>query len=338
MNVNNSGEMLIGGSFTSDIDMDPGTNTFSLTANEACYLGKYNTNGNLMWATKLNSQGNQDQLNDITADASGNIYTCGPAFNANTIMSRICKWNNNGNLQWIKYFDAGLPYGAFYTKIGCNNTLMVHGLGYSGDNFDTSGGTYTCSPTNDPNMLISNGVVFAASYDLGSGNINWANSVGGNLYWNYDINYSIGAPTLNPKYKISYVDNNGNIYIHGQFMQGDLPNDFNPDPVVTTSLNTTNNFSFFGKYSGCNAVGVTEYNIINNLEVFPNPSTGQFTFEGLTETCSIEVTDLTGRIIFSEKMDQSKHTINLVGKEKGIYIYKIKNKENKVQQGKLVLQ
>lgn len=85
-------------------------------------------------------------------------------------------------------------------------------------------------------------------------------------------------------------------------------------------------------------VGIKEENLHNAYLLYPNPSTGQFTFEGLTETCSIEVTDLTGRVIYTAQLDESKKTINLQDKNSGVYFYKIKNKQNKMQQGKLILQ
>jgi hypothetical protein len=84
------------------------------------------------------------------------------------------------------------------------------------------------------------------------------------------------------------------------------------------------------------AVGIQEYINNNNAKISPNPSTGQFTFDGLTEVFSIEVTDIAGRIIYTGQLDESKKTINLQDKNSGVYFYKIKNKENKVQQGKLI--
>ena len=78
MYVNGNGEVFIGGNFSSDVDMDPSSGVSQLSAADAFYLGKYNTNGNLVWAKKLNSNlPSDDYMIDITADATDNIYTCG---------------------------------------------------------------------------------------------------------------------------------------------------------------------------------------------------------------------------------------------------------------------
>jgi ELWxxDGT repeat protein len=74
------------------------------------------------------------------------------------------------------------------------------------------------------------------------------------------------------------------------------------------------------------------------INVYPNPSNGHFTFEGLPENCSIEVTDLTGRVIHTQQLSESGNTINLHDKQQGVYLYKLSTKENKLQQGKLLLE
>lgn len=110
---------------------------------------------------------------------------------------------------------------------------------------------------------------------------------------------------------------------------GAINNPFN-SPVPYPSIMSVARLSSF--------VGIKENFIKSPLNISPNPSTGQFTFEGISENFSIEITDLAGRIIYTGQLDESKNSINLQDKTSGVYFYKIRNKENKVQQGKLILE
>lgn len=74
------------------------------------------------------------------------------------------------------------------------------------------------------------------------------------------------------------------------------------------------------------------------ISAFPNPSNGKITFKGLTESCYIEIIDLTGRIVHTQQINESEYTINLQNKNRGIYIYKIITKQNEAKQGKIILE
>jgi hypothetical protein len=84
--------------------------------------------------------------------------------------------------------------------------------------------------------------------------------------------------------------------------------------------------------------GLNEY-LSSDLKVSvsPNPSTGQFNFIGLVGENTIQITDITGRILISEKTYNENHTLKLYAAQ-GIYFYKITDKQNRVQQGKLLVQ
>ena len=334
MHVTGNGEVFIGGSFYIDIDMDPGINTNSLTASDALYLGKYTTNGAFVWAKKINMPfGNSVEIfNDITVDASGNVYTIGSGLNAGVLQNRITKWNNLGSLQWMNFFGDASLYNGLDISINCNNSLLVTGLvGSIYDNYDTQGGTYTFSPTNDINFFV-NGLIYAASYNTSNGGLNWANSFGGSLDWNCNL-------SSNANFSNSYTDNNGNIFLVGAFMFNSIPpNDFNPDPVITTSLNPTYNTAFFVKYSGCNAVGLDEYNQMDKICIFPNPSSGNFHLKVTSENCTIEVADLTGRLILSKETQEKEMSFSLQDQPPGVYLYTIKNQDGVLQRGKLILE
>ena len=88
----------------------------------------------------------------------------------------------------------------------------------------------------------------------------------------------------------------------------------------------------------CNTgVGIEEYQLVNHVSISPNPSNGQFYFQGLVGENTIQIMDITGRILFVEKTSSENHSINLNASQ-GMYFYKISDKQNRVQQGRLILE
>jgi sugar lactone lactonase YvrE len=84
-------------------------------------------------------------------------------------------------------------------------------------------------------------------------------------------------------------------------------------------------------------VGLDELsNDAPSIKVFPNPSSGQFNFNGLLGDNTIQVTDIMGRVLLTEKTNVASHGINLAAAQ-GIYFYKITDKANRLQQGKLII-
>ncbi len=70
----------------------------------------------------------------------------------------------------------------------------------------------------------------------------------------------------------------------------------------------------------------------------PNPSNGQFNFNGLETNSNIEVYDLTGRLIFSTVSISSTTKIDLSQKGKGIYTFKVIDSNHTLQKGKIIVQ
>ena len=86
-------------------------------------------------------------------------------------------------------------------------------------------------------------------------------------------------------------------------------------------------------YSGINEITALQ----NHVSVYPNPSTSQFNFNGLVGDNTIQITDIMGRALLTEKTYTENHTLKLDAAQ-GIYFYKITDKQNRVQQGKLLVQ
>jgi len=84
-------------------------------------------------------------------------------------------------------------------------------------------------------------------------------------------------------------------------------------------------------------IGINEAGIENAISVYPNPSNGVFEFNGIKNGSQILITDITGKIIYTDKVVSEKHKINLTNKAKGVYFYKIEYNGIIYGIGKLVI-
>ncbi|MFI5218854.1 MAG: T9SS type A sorting domain-containing protein [Bacteroidia bacterium] len=83
--------------------------------------------------------------------------------------------------------------------------------------------------------------------------------------------------------------------------------------------------------------GIEEVIISNDITVFPNPGYGQYNFSGLVKENSIEIYDLAGRLVLQTVATSSLCSINLSGKDKGVYWYRIMDENKKIKLGKLIV-
>ena len=88
-----------------------------------------------------------------------------------------------------------------------------------------------------------------------------------------------------------------------------------------------------------NVVSTNEI-LTNDYKVFPNPSSGLFTFKNTVQDQKFEITifDSVGRTMASLADLQSKGTWDASSFDDGIYFYTIEQENGKVQNGKIVLQ
>lgn len=87
----------------------------------------------------------------------------------------------------------------------------------------------------------------------------------------------------------------------------------------------------------CYSLSVTE-NINNNtLQIYPNPTTGKLYFSNINKTCFIEIFDIYGKIILTDKINKEHFEINLNNNTKGIYFYRVTEENKKFHTGKIVL-
>jgi peptidyl-prolyl cis-trans isomerase B (cyclophilin B) len=71
--------------------------------------------------------------------------------------------------------------------------------------------------------------------------------------------------------------------------------------------------------------------------IYPNPSNGKFTFSDIEKGSYIEVFDISGKLIYETTTKETSTLIDLEGKEKGVYTYRITNPKQEVRLGKLLI-
>jgi gliding motility-associated-like protein len=181
-----SDNVYIIGSFQGTVDFDPGTGTFSQSSNGSLdfYIQKLDPNGNFIWAKTIGGTA-IDYSNDLTIDASGNLYITGRFENTVDfdpgpgIVNRttadsdvfVLKLDSNGNLLWVQ-------------QIGGTGNEVANGIITDNSGNVLLTGSYDGTTDLDPGAatfnFTSNGLVdvFVLKLDA-SGNFIWAKSMGG---------------------------------------------------------------------------------------------------------------------------------------------------------------
>lgn len=230
--VDNSGSVYITGWFQSanvDFDPGPGSNILSTAGLTDIYYGRYDTEGNYLWAYNIGSSFFEGG-HDITTDNAGHIYITGyfsgtnVDFDPGAGTAFLSSQANSGDIFIATYHDDG----TYVWAIQCSGPAYEVGNGISVDNLGdvciTGGfkGSVDFYPGNDTALLSSAGGydIFFATYDS-SGNYLWAHSIGNN-------GDDIGGDIV--------TDDAGNIIISSRFHGNNV--DF--DPGSGSSFLTSN--------------------------------------------------------------------------------------------------
>ncbi len=117
---------------------------------------------------------------------------------------------------------------------------------------------------------------------------------------------------------------------------------FTISPTVTTTYSITgtsaagcsNTITFTQNVSGC--VGLTALSGSNiQLSVYPNPSNGLF-YVSATQQVNISISDISGKIIFNESVQEGTHTLDLTNLSNGLYILKSQSNTGAAQVIRLI--
>jgi len=334
IDIDNAGNVYLTGGSRDTISFDQ-ANPNAITIAEvtgSSFIAKYNPAGNFLWAK--HSQGTSGCWAAgyaIQLDASNNIYLAGTFYDNvdldsgpgtaayGTVGGRdmfYAKYDNNGNHIWSKTLTGTVDHiGAVFSLIVDSYNIYMMGYLYSETDFDPSVNTATI-------FANSGASFFIAKYDI-SGNYIWAKSLGAN---NYEEGLSMD------------IDAGGNAYCTGYFFNSTADFDFG---VGTQTLACAGGADIFLAKYGNVAIGLNELENDNSIyTIFPNPSSGQFYLEGNKNlnALEIEVSDISGRLIYKRTAKTEKIFIDLKDKSKGIYFLKAYHNKELVLAKKVIVE
>ncbi len=235
--LDKQGNVIITGSFWDTSDFDPGPGVYNLTAGPSNkpdgYVLKLDSQGNFIWAKKLDGDSAFCQSFCVAIDDQGSVYTSGyfigtidfdPGLGVYNLVSSasgcnevfVLKLDSYGNFIWAKASNT-LSTGSF-TDFTMGNSIAVnkkHDVYVAGDfygkvDFDPSGNIDSISSKGDYDGFIMK--LNAA------GDLSWVKSIGGKLT---DRIYSINLDAIE------------NPIVSGRFED---TVDFNPGIPVYTSI------------------------------------------------------------------------------------------------------
>ncbi|MBD2075897.1 DUF4347 domain-containing protein [Phormidium sp. FACHB-592] len=278
ISVDSSGNVYTTGSFTGTVDFDPGTGTFDLTSTAygAIFVSKLDTAGNFVWAKQLGGGSNIDQVNGISVDSSGNVYTTGhfagtsdfnPGAGTFNLTSEgsvidifISKLDAGGNFAWAKRIGSRAGDSASGISVDSSGNVYTTGFFTGIVDFDPNPGTRELNSS-----FFNSNDMFVSKLDT-NGNYVWAKSIG-----TYASASSIS------------VDSAGNVYTTGSFVN---TVDFAPgtgtfnlisapsSDIFVSKLDTAGNFVWAKQLGGVNNDSANSISITSNGNVYV---TGYFT-------------------------------------------------------------
>ena len=327
ISVSQLGEVYVCGNFFSTLNLG----TILLTGHDSLtsdiFLAKYDTGGTCIWAKKAGGTCN-DEATSLTIDTKNNIYLagnfrstvmtfdttmlwhtdsgafCGPSSADNFLV----KYNSAGNVLWARQI-GGTEHDDMHPII-C--------LDKRGDNIYMLG-TYRDTTTFGIVAHISEGDEDLVLQKYNStGNFVWASCVGGS-----GDDYAEG------------LANNalGDIFVTGYFKSPQLFFGYN---AIAPNSPTE---AFIAKFNE-RTLGTNTINKDSDISIYPNPASNSFTLynnSDITEQSTFSVYDLSGKLISELRLSAKKTLVNSTYLSAGVYICKIKNKEEFSAVTKLVI-
>lgn len=304
LKTDGSGNVYVTGSFYNLVSF--GTLNLTSLGSSDIFIIKYDTLGNEIWAK--NCGGNLNDIGfGISTDANRNVFVIGQ-FLSTTFNYPTNNLTNAGDFDVfvLKYDSLGNELWAI--REGGSNEDS--GLGIVND---LMGNVYITGHFHSPSIIIGTftfsnsgiGDCYFAQYNT-SGNLQWAKSVGGT---SDDGSSSIA------------INNSGEIVVTGSFYSPTI------DFSNTTLTNVGNNDVFVAKMesliTGKNEKFESNQNTIN---LFPNPSNGEFIVNGQTlKINSINILNQLGEIVYDIENKSSGYIkIDASFLSKGIYYAIIK--------------
>lgn len=328
-----TGNVYVTGGFQNKVDFDPSVAVYTINPTNSgqvdMFVVKLDAAGNFVWAKNMG--GTKDvNATSITIDPTNNLYIGGyfagiADFDPSAVTSNltsngstdifISKYDALGNYVWAKQMGGTQFDFAFAIALDASNNVYSTGSFMLSVDFDPSASTNTLTA-----MHTSFSDAFILKLDV-AGNYVWAKQ--------------LGSTNLVGTQGNSIVADASSIITGGGF-QG--PVDFDTEVSVFT-MTPTAGYNFLQKMSS-GPVGIEENKNETLFSIYPNPSSSVFFIELEKinqDNITLEITNVTGTVLYSQKVTTSNTIINTDSFSKGIYFLSIR-KNNGISTKKIIIQ
>ena len=322
ISVDTKGNVYTTGNFYGTVDFGPGSGVANLTSTGDLnwFAQKHDSNGKLIWAKQSEGPGSCSG-NSIATDIAGNVYTTGNFWgtvdfdpgpetanltSAGRFDAFVQKLDANGNLIWVKQLG-----GAKDDEVGKSITTDAAGNVYTIGNFV---GVVDFDPGAGTNNLTAKGYftdIFIQKLDT-DGNFIWVTQTGGA---GIDNGQSIT------------IDVQGNVIATGDFRE---TVDFDPGDG-TTNLTSHRGDDIFVLKLSQTTVGITENTFTENIQVYPNPTSGNFAikFETIQKDLSVRIMSISGQSLETRTFRNTDFVQLKLEQPGGIYLVEVLNEKGK---------
>lgn len=316
---------------------------------EDIFIIKYNTNGDIVWATRAGGN-NIDRPYGIAVDDAGYIYNTGHFTDTATFSSTqlVANSANTPQLYLSKYDSAGILQFVTTPKLGGSGTWLDVQVAYDG--YLYLGGEVSDTTTfgNDTIKANSTNNGVLAKYDT-TGKTIWVRQVAPGVHTNVskvavDQNNDVYANVVYNTPSVLKYRSSGNLIWNienaqpGKMDVKGLATGGSAGVYVTGICNGATSFGndalpgnsvFVAKVSAY-PLDITYHSTTKNIKLYPNPNTGTFTLSGsdLKEYTSYDLINIVGQTVSKATLDNTnKVMVNIESLDSGIYVLRLYGNE-----------
>ena len=333
-----SGNIYSTGYFSNTVDFDPGISSYTITSagQYDVFIDRFDASGNFIWAKSLGGTGDEVAYG-IALGGTTTVHTCGNFqnncdFDPNVGILNLIS-NGTEDLFVHKMCQTPLNAGSILgiTSI-CSGSSSVYSIspvsGATSYSWNIPAGWSGSSSTFSINSTCGNSGIFTVSA---------VNSCGSSSAQTLSVTVKAlptlsisGSNTLCLGSSVSLTVSGASTYSwsHGATVAIVALN-----PTITTSYTVTGTSSV----TGCSNSAITTLSIVtctgilnlendqNTIQIYPNPTNGELSLALPFSNGEIDIYDMNGRSVRSEKITTEKVELKLKDLPSGIYLIKIKS-------------
>ena len=307
--IDSNDNIILGGSFFANIDMDPGVGTVEMnTSGGSGFVGKYDSLGNYIWSLQLSTAGSS-AVNHLVLDQNSNIFITGRDTSQSIMIGCI---NSNGMIQWLHKLGSANMHSGLEIDISNNDNLFCSGvITNSSSNlvdFDHTSSIMTTALANGTNESID---AWVGEFSKINGDVLWVDAIGGSI--SNTVGFETSTAKLHP---------DGSIYIGGGFTDEIF---LNPGGIpIFSTINQGSKNTFISHFTYTPVSIQTKDPIV--ISIYPNPSDDIIYIDSKLTIQNYTVIDIYGNLIatgFNQKINVSHFAsgiyILIIESNKGLF-------------------